>query len=601
MKKTFKCSMKWDIHFLTVTVLLTLVALTFNKGVFAQNTVYAGYPKLNESSEKVPNILILSLEGSGTYLGCYGMKGIHTPNIDKLASEGILYTNAYTTAGVCAPSRVAFMTGMYAPSIGAQHMRTQFKEGPTEGLPVPYTAVPPPYVKGYTEFLRSHGYYVINSNKIDLQFNNGNDPFTLFDSSYPPYNDIDLSEFLKTGKGSWEERPNKNQPFCDIVGLLEIHEHHNWDISNVKTDPSTVTVPPYYPDDPTIRNEIARAYDQIEKTDSLIGKILLKLKEDGLDKNTIVIIWADHGEGFARAKRWLYDSGIHTPLIIKWPGHIKAGQVSNRMVSMVDLAPTILSMTDIPVPVWMQGKPFLGSQAVSPRKYIYADRDRMDNTYDMVRAIRDNKYKYIENWYSNDPYVGLIFYRNNGPIMKTLLKYFAEGKLTGAQKQWFYPTRYPRELYDVSKDPYEIHNLAYDKGYSKEVQRMSEALHTWQQSIGDMSEIPESQMVKSMWPDGKLPVTSTARLIPNSSSNRSQSEENQGGEFAAPMTLQIYCPTQGSSIGYTFEKGENPHWNLYSGPIQMPLGVSTIRTKAVRYGYKESEVTTATFNITAPK
>jgi len=597
MKKKIKC----DITFLVVTLLLLMVTMTIRKTVFAQNTLYEGYPKINISTEKKPNILIFSLEGSGTYMGCYGMKGIHTPNLDKLATESTIYTNAFNTSGVCAPSRVSFVTGMYASSIGGQHMRAGFHSGPTEGIPVPYTAVPPPYVKGYTEFLRSHGYYVINCNKIDLQFNNGEDPFTMFDSSYPPYKDIELSQFFKTGKGSWANRPNKDQPFCDIIGLLEIHEHHNWDLSNVKTDPSIVTVPPYYPDVPTVRKEIARAYDQMEKADSVIGKVLRKLEDDGLAENTIVIVWADHGEGFARAKRWLYDSGIQTPLIIKWPGHIKAGQVNKQLVSMVDVAPTILSMVDIPIPVWMQGKPFLGAQKVSTRKYIYAGRDRMDNTYDMVRAIRDNKYKYIENWYSNKPYVGLLFYRNNGPIMKTLLQYYAEGKLTGAQKRWFYPMRYPRELYDVTKDPNEIHNLAYDKKYSKIVQRMSNELHAWQNRIDDLGDVPESQMVKRMWPDGKQPVTSMTRLIPNSSSNRGHSEENEGGEFAAPMTLQIYCPTQGASIGYTFEKGENPHWNLYTGQIKMPLGVSTIRTKAVRYGYKQSEVTTAKFNVVYEK
>jgi len=601
MKRTIKSDIKKFAALPFIMIVVVLVTLLSNGKSFAQNTVYAGYPKLKSSSSKRPNFLIFSLEGSGTYLHCYGVKGIKTPNIDKLASQGIRYTNAYTTAGVCAPSRVAFITGMYAPSIGAQHMRTGYRYSDTKDMPVPYATVPPPYVKGFTEFLRSHGYYVINDNKIDWQFTTGGYPFTLFDQSNIPYNDQNLTKFIKSGKGSWEERPNKNQPWCDIVGLLQIHEHHNWKINHVKTDPSKVTVPPYYPDTPVVRKEIARAYDQIEKADTVIGKILHKLKEDGLAKNTIVMIWTDHGEGFARAKRWLYDSGIHTPLIIRWPGHIKAGQISNRMVSLVDLAPTILSMANIPIPVWMQGKAFMGSQAVSPRKYIFADRDRMDNTYDMIRAIQDQKYEYLENWYSNKPYVGWIPYRNNGPIMKTLLKYYAEGKLTGAQKQWFYPTRYPKELYDVTKDPNEIHNLAYDKDYSNVVQRMHKALHAWQHQIGDLGKIPESQMVQRMWPDHKQPVTAKPQLIPNSSIDRGETPKNHGGILPEPMTLRIYCPTQGASIGYTFQKGRNPHWNLYTGPIKMTSGVSTIRTKAVRYGYKESKVTTATFNVVSEK
>ena len=554
---------------------------------YAQSTVYAGnpvIPSLKSYSGKKPNILIIPIDGIGTYVRCYGDPVAKTPNIDKLASQGIRYANAFTVAGVCAPSRASYVTGMYAASIGAQHMRAAYRSGPTQGLPVPYQTVPPPYVKGFTEYLRAHGYYVTNDNFVDWQFASwGQDPFTLFDES---------------GSGdSWRDRPNKNQPFCSIIGLWQAHEHWNWDISHVKTDPSKVTVPPYYPDTPTIRRTIARAYDRIAVADSMVGSILKRLKEDGLEKNTIVILWSDHGEGFARAKRWLYDSGIHVPLIIRWPGHIKAGTVSNRLVSMVDLAPTILSLVGIPVPVHMQGKPFLGPQADPPRKYIYAERDRMDNAYDMVRAIRNHKYEYIENWYADKPYVGFIPYRDHGPIMRTLLKYFAEGKLKGPQKTWFSPTRYPRELYDITKDPYEIHNLAYDTAYSAVVNKMHRALRAWQQRIVDKGKETESQMVQQMWPDHKQPVTSEPRLIPNCSIDRETKLMDDGGIVTAPTTLMLYCPTQGASIGYTFEKGKNPHWQLYTGPIKLPRGEITIRTKAIRYGYKESKVREATFHV----
>ena len=185
--------------------------------------------------------------------------------------------------------------------------------------------------------------------------------------------------------------------------------------------------------------------------------------------------------------------------------------------------------------------------------------------------------------------------------MKTLLKYFAEGKLTGAQKQWFFPTRYPRELYDVTNDPYEIHNLAYDARFSPVVGRMRTALRAWQQEIGDLGSIPESQMVERMWPGHIQPVTSMVQLIPNCSSNRGETPKDEGGTFEGPMTLQLYCPTQGASIGYTFEKGEKPHWNLYTGPLKMARGISIIRTKAIRYGYKESGITEATFNVIVSK
>jgi len=574
----------------SITGLLAIIFISiWSWGVaFAQKTVYSGepnIPSLATNSGKRPNILIIPIDGIGTHVGAYGDPMAQTPNIDRLASQGAKYTNAFTVAGVCAPSRVSYATGMYAASIGAQHMRTAYHSGPTRGMPVPYETVPPPYVKGFTEYLRAHGYYVTNDNFVDWQFASSGyvPPFTLFD---------------KSGHGaSWRDRPEKDQPFCTLIGLWQAHEHRNWDISHVKTDPGKVTVPPYYPDTPVIRKEIAKAYDRIAVADSLVGNILQKLREDGLEKNTIVILWSDHGEGFARAKRWPYDSGTHVPLIIRWPGHIKAGTVSDRLVSMVDASPTILSMSGIPIPVHMQGKAFLGPQATVPRQHVFMERDRMDNTYDMIRAVRDHKFQYIENWYPNKPYIGWIPYRNNGPIMQTLLKYFAEGKLKGSQKTWFMPTRYPRELYDVTKDPYEIHNLAYDTAYASVVKKMHKTLRSWQERIDDGGKVPESQMVQRMWPNHKQPVTAEPALIPNSSINRGGKQMNAGGLLPGPATLMLYCPTQGASIGYTFQKGTHPHWNLYTGPIKLPSGKSTISVKAVRYGYKESKQRIATFNV----
>lgn len=536
-----------------------------------------------------PNILIIPIDGIGTYVHCYGDPMARTPNIDKLAAQGVRYEDAFTAAGVCAPSRAAFITGMYPPSIGAQHMRTTYKYFHTNGLPVPYLTVPPPYVKGFTEYLRAHGYYVTNNNATDWQFTGPNPagaPFTLFD---------------KSGRGvDWESRQDKNQPFCSIIGLWQAHEHENWNPPH-HTDPSKVTVPPYYPDTPEVRSEIASAYDNIATADSVVGVIMAKLLKDGLDKNTIVILWSDHGEGFPRAKRWLYEAGIHVPLIIRWPGHIKPGTVSRRMVSMVDLAPTILSMAGIPIPVHMQGKAFLGPQAQAPRKYIYADRDRIDNSYDMVRAVRDRKYEYIQNFYTNTDYVQWVPYRNNNQIMKVMLKYFAEGKLKGPQKLMFVHTRFPQELYDVPKDHYEIDNLAYNTSYDSVVSRMKTVLTAWRTRIGDEGKIPETQMVNRMWPNHVQPTTTTPDFIPNSQTDREFHSADDGGIFPAPVTLRIYCSTQGASIGYTFEKGPNPHWNLYTSPFKLPEGVTTVRTKAIRYGYKESSERTAMFRVVPAK
>jgi N-sulfoglucosamine sulfohydrolase len=532
-------------------------------------------------TERRPNILWISVEDISPRLGCYGdirPGRTRTPNLDRLAAEGMLFKRVFTTAPVCAPCRSGIITGMYQTSIGTHHMRTTHKG---EGLPTPYSAVPPPYVKTFTEYLRAEGYYCTNNSKTDYQFAT---PITAWDQC--------------SRQAHYRERPDKNQPFFAVFNLTMTHESKNWPDPEV-TDPATVQVPPYYPDTWVVRKDIARLYDNIANMDQRVGQMLQELQNEGLANNTIVFFWSDHGDGLPRAKRWLYDSGTHIPLIIRWPGHIDPGSVNDDLISSIDFGPTVLSLASVKVPVHMQGRPFLGQQKKPAREYVFSARDRFDESYDMVRSVRDKRYRYIRNYYPNKPYVLWVPYRNRGPTMQEMLRLYAEDKLEGPQKLWFSNKRAPEELYDCEADPYQINSLADEPAYEPVLERMRKALDQWRKDTKDMGDIPEAEMVRRWWPGGVQPETAQPRFVPNAKSNRGRSLNKDGGTFSGPMTVSIYCPTQGASIAYTTSTDKKPHWLLYTGPIRLSQGQTTIRAKAIRYGYKESKEIAGKFIVTA--
>ncbi len=531
---------------------------------------------LQAAQQDRPNILWISCEDISPHIGAYGDELARTPNIDQLAGEGMKFTHAYTSAGVCAPCRAGIITGMYQTSWGGHHMRVTH-QGP--GLPTPYSAVPPHFVKPFPQYLRVNGYYCTNNSKEDYQFQT---PVTAWDES--------------SNNAHWRNRPDEDQPFFSIFNFTTTHESQCWGEPEV-TDPDEVDVPPYYPDTHEVRTHIARLYDQIAKMDDPVGEILQQLEDDGLTENTIVFFWSDHGDGLPRAKRWLYESGTHVPLIVKWPGEIKPGTVNDNLVSSIDFGPTVLSLANVPVPEHMQGRPFLGDQAAAPREYIFGARDRIDSVYDMVRMVRDDRYRYIRNYFPEKPYVLLVPYRNRGRTMKELLRFKAEGKLEGPQKLWMSNSRPPEELYDVQKDPHEINNLADDPRYKDVKNRLSNTLERWRIHSSDMGDIPEDQMVEEFWPDGEQPSTHEPVFSINAEDFIDEDILTEGGTFQGPALLRIYGPTHGSSVAYTFDQGDDPRWLVYSGPMEI-TGNITVRAKAIRIGYKESQEVTATFNIT---
>lgn len=524
-----------------------------------------------------PNILWISLEDTSPRFGCYGDSVAQTPNIDRLASEGMLYTNAYSTAAVCSPSRAAIITGMYATSIGAHHHRTSAPEH-TEHTPTPYEVVPPPYVKTFTEYLRASGYYCANNEKTDYQFKA---PITAWDEN--------------GNNAHWRNRPQLEQPFFAVFNLMATHESGMWrSYETLTTQPDDVSLPPYLPDTQKSREVLARHYDNLEQNDKRVGELLLQLEEDGLEDNTIVFIWSDHGEGLPRHKRWLYDSGIHVPLIVRWPGRLEAGTMTDQLVSMIDLGPTVLMLAGLPVPKHMQGHAFLTANATEKppeRSYVFAARDRHDEGYDMVRAVRDGRYKYIRNFYPEKSYFDWVPYGHHHGMMQEMWRLYALGELNSIQKRLVSGSRPPEELYDCQNDPHEIHNLADDPNYREVLARLSGELDQWRVRAGDMGEIPEAQMANMMWPSGIQPVTAQVQFVPIADGFPGTEDVTAGRvyDFSAPVLLMLYCGTQGASIVYSMDEGEHPRWSLYTSPIVLNEGTSTVRARAIRIGYRESE------------
>lgn len=538
---------------MTVRLLLIRVLL----GVLA-------WPGLLLADADRPNILILMAEDLSPRIGAFGDPVAKTPNIDRLAAEGVRFTNAFTTAGVCAPSRAAHITGMHQASIGAQHMRSSsYPDGP-------YLAVPPPEVKAYPELLRRAGYYTLTNGKLDYQFSTyaaGSGPFTIWD--------------YEGDEPDWKRRA-PGQPFFALINFGMTHESRMFPQNVEKqraqgwrqvTDPAEVEVPPYYPDTPVIRRDIAQQYDNVHEMDRQVGLWLKRLEADGLLDDTIVIWTTDHGDGLPRAKREIYDSGIRVPLAVIWPerwrpSEAETGSVDTRLLSFVDIAPSVLQWAGVDQPAYQQGVPVLADQQVR-REYVFAARDRHDEMLFHERAVSDGHFKYILNHRAGEPGGKPLRYREQLRTMQELHEWFESGRMNAEQAFWFQP-RPREELYDLVADPHEVNNLAGDPAYAAELDRLRKALEEWHDLVADLSDEPEAVMAERFWPGGKQPITEPP------------SYTLQEGQIV------IASPTVGASIGYRLD--EDGPWRLYTGPFTLPAG-AVLEAKAVRYGWQESSVT----------
>ncbi len=520
--------------------------------------------KVNEASE-LPNILWITCEDMSARLGSYGDPLARTPHLDNLASEGIRFTNVYSVSGVCAPSRAALITGMYPTSFGAQHMRTlrrtasldQITDPELLAIPV-YEAVPPPEARTYAELFRQAGYYTTNNVKTDYQFHN---PITAWDES--------------SSKAHWRNRKNKDQPFFSVFNIMETHESRVWGNASkpILVDPDKIELPPYYPDSPDIRKDMAIHYSNIIRMDSIAGTLLQQLEEDGLQDNTIIFFYSDHGDGLPRMKRWTYDSGLHVPLIVKFPDKRGAGTVNNQMISFVDLPATALSLAGMGIPGYMHGQPFLGKKKVAPREYIFASRDRMDPALDCIRTVRDKQFKYNRNYMPERPYVQFLPYRDQMPLMQELFRFREENKLDSIQRLWFRQTKPKEELFDLGADPHEINNLADKPEYQDVKLRLSRELDKWIEKTDDPLTLPEPELVKKLWPpNGIQPVTEPVSFT------------------SSPVNIGLDSQTYGASIAYQMNEAiGGDHWMLYTGPLPA-AEVDSLAATAIRIGYRQSSV-----------
>ncbi len=431
------------------------------------------------SAADKPNILWLSAEDISPHLGSYGDPYAITPNLDELAAKGTRFTNVYTTAGVCAPCRSGIITGMYQNSIGTHHMRCNAKL--------------PDWVKPFPIYLREAGYYCTNNSKTDYQFSKPS-PKEIWDES--------------SGKAHWEKR-EKDQPFFAVFNFTGCHESGIESAEKYKKVTENLTeaerqdpeifdnVPPYYPDTPVVREDWKRNYELITAMDHWAGDHIRKLKDAGEWDNTIVIFWSDHGIGLPRAKRWLYDSGTRIPFIMHVPekfrdlAPVEPGTVDDRLVNSVDFGPTMLTLAGRDVPDYMQGRSFL---AGDPRQYVFGARDRMDERYDIIRAVRDKRYRYIRNFEPLKPYYQYMNTPEKGATMMEIREAEQSGEMAPTVALFSEERKPVEEFYDLEADPHEINNLAKDPAHKEKLDELRRALTTWQLEIGDIGLIPESEI-----------------------------------------------------------------------------------------------------------
>lgn len=436
-----------------------------------------------EKKDVKPNILLLIAEDISPMLGCYGDNFASTPSLDNLASDGIVFTKALTTAPICAPSRSTLASGLYATSLGTQHLRSD----------VPF----PASLETLPELMRKAGYFTAIRGKTDYNFN-PDGMWDLWDQTYTP----------------WRKR-EKDQPFFSYMNIGPSHEGSVSTTENytnltkelpegLRHDPRGVTVPPYFPDTPEIRRILANYYDVITTLDQNIGYVLDSLEQDGLKDETIVIFIADHGLGLPRYKRWLYKTGLHVPMIVNAPEkyrHLildyKKGVKNESLVSFIDMAPSILNLAGTDIPEYMEGKPMFGPNATA-RKYAFGARDRADDMFEMSRAVTDGRYFYVRNFMPHYAFIqpGYIF-SDSKDIFRELRRTYDTGALDDEQlKLW--QTKEVEELYDWENDPFETRNLAKDPAFSEIKNQLKSRLHEWMIETRDLGLLAEAEyMIRS--------------------------------------------------------------------------------------------------------
>lgn len=448
--------------------------LTGTAGAAVAGAVVAGAlagSSCQTASGPRPNVLWIIAEDFSPDLGCYGNGLVHTPNIDRLASQGVKYTNAFFTAPVCSAARSALAAGMYQTSIGAHNHRSHRDDG--------YKL--PAGVRLFTEYLREAGYHTSNlkggelegTGKTDFNYNVEN-----------PYDGAD-----------WSER-EEGQRFYAQINFSETHRAFK-PFPDRPIDPGAVELPPYYPDHPAMRLDWALYLETAQHLDRKVGRVLDRLEQEGLAEDTIVFFFGDHGRPMPRGKQFLYEGGIHVPLIVRIPEKFRPEEFTpassnDNLISSIDITATTLALAGIQPPANMEGRMFLGADA-KPRDFVVSARDRCDETVDRIRSVRTKRYKYIRNYYPDRPYTQQNIYKDTSyPPLQVMRQLQSEGKLTIAQAPFMARTRPEEELYDLTADPYEISNLAGSPELEQTLTGLRGNLETWIQETGDQGATPEA-------------------------------------------------------------------------------------------------------------
>lgn len=431
-----------------------------------------------------PNILWIVFEDISPNLGAYGDEYAATPNLDRFARESVRFTRAFSNSGVCAPARSTLITGMYPPAIGTHHMRS--------------SGVPPDYVRGFTEHLREAGYYVSNHSKTDY---NWKPPASTWDVISPDWREE-----------GWRRREDK--PFFTVINITDTHSsqmYHPWFgwprryeslPSEQRHDPDQARVAPYYPDTPAVRQAYARYADNISFADGIVGSILDQLEADGLQDSTIVFFYSDHGAGMPRSKSFLFESSMHVPLLIRFPeafaewAPAEPSAATDRLVSFVDFAPTVLSLAGLPAPDHFHGTAFLGTRAGPARDFVFGYRDRVDERYEFIRSVRGSRFKYIRNYFPHLPWFHeqTRLYPSTHPVTKALHAGAASGLLRPPADIYVARTKPREQLFDIRRDPHEIRDLAGHADYRSELARMRSTLRAWTLRYRDLGFLTESDM-----------------------------------------------------------------------------------------------------------
>ncbi len=444
---------------------LNMERRTFLSGVFP-----AIVRARNGSAADRPNILWILGDDLGPLLGCYGHPLVRTPNMDRLANEGVRFTRAFTTAPVCSSSRSAFNVGLYQTTTGTHHHRSHREDG--------YRL--PDSARLITDRLRERGYFTANvlgiaegvrgTGKTDFNF-----------AAERPFDGT-----------HWNQR-KPGQPFYAQINFQAPHKGPAFVEARRQralVDPGKVELPPYYPDRPTVRDEVANYLDAVNLLDRQVGATLDALRRDGLLDNTIIVFFGDNGRCLLRGKQWLYDAGTHVPLLVRWPGVAKAASVREDPVVALDITAQALAWAGIDIPTRFHGQPLFGSR---PREHVFTARDRCDMTLDRIRAVRDRRYKYIRNFMPERPYTQYNEYiLKQYPTLTVMKELHAKGKLDSVQSLFMAERKPPVEFYDTQADPHEVNNLANSPEHAAMVRRFASLLDRWIEETADQGAKPEA-------------------------------------------------------------------------------------------------------------